>query len=63
MLSVLVANGVDRVFLVPGKSCLGLLDALNDFPSLSAVTCRHESGAGLMSCADGRLTGRPRWSW
>ncbi len=59
MLGVLVANGVDRVFLVPGESYLGLLDALNDFPSLSTVTCRHESGAGFMACADGRLTGLP----
>ena len=59
MLAVLVANGVDRVFLVPGESYLGLLDALNDFPSLAIVTCRHESGAGFMACADGRLSGRP----
>ena len=59
LLSVLRANGIDRVFLVPGESYLGILDALYDFPGIDAVTCRHESGAGFMAVADGRLTGRP----
>lgn len=56
---ILADNGVDRVFMVPGESFLWLLDALNDFPQIDPVTCRHESGAGFMACADGRLTGRP----
>ncbi|WP_040123523.1 thiamine pyrophosphate-dependent enzyme [Paraburkholderia xenovorans] len=59
MLSVFAANGIDRVFLVPGESYLGILDALGDFPSIDVVTCRHESGAGFMACADARLTRRP----
>lgn len=59
LLSVLVANGIDRVFLVPGESYLGILDALHDFPQIDVVTCRHEAGAGFMACADGRITGRP----
>jgi acetolactate synthase-1/2/3 large subunit len=59
LLRVLAANGIDRVFLVPGESYLGLLDALNDFPQIDPVTCRHEAGAGFMACADGRLTRRP----
>ncbi|MFT4066294.1 thiamine pyrophosphate-dependent enzyme [Paraburkholderia sp.] len=59
LLSVLAANGVDRVFLVPGESYLGILDALADFPRIDVVTCRHEAGAGFMACADGRLTRRP----
>src|SRR5580658_4471441 len=59
MLSVFAANGIDRVFLVPGESYLGVLDALNDFPQIDVVTCRHEGGAGFMACADGRLTHRP----
>ncbi|MFW8564741.1 thiamine pyrophosphate-binding protein [Orrella sp. 11846] len=59
LMSVLAANGVDRVFLVPGESYLGILDALNEFPQIDVVTCRHESGAGFMACADGRLTRRP----
>jgi acetolactate synthase-1/2/3 large subunit len=59
LFSVLVRSGVDRVFLVPGESYLGLLHALGDFPQVDVVTCRHEAGAGFMACADGRLTRRP----
>ncbi|WP_094812781.1 thiamine pyrophosphate-binding protein [Bordetella genomosp. 12] len=59
LLNVLAANGVDRVFLVPGESYLGILDALVDFPQIDTVTCRHEGGAGYMAVADGRLAGRP----
>ncbi|MCC7549062.1 MAG: pyruvate decarboxylase [Burkholderiales bacterium] len=59
LLSVFAANGIDRVFLVPGESYLGILDALFDFPGIDVVTCRHEAGAGFMACADGRLTRRP----
>jgi len=59
LLKVFAANGVDRVFLVPGESYLGVLDALNDFPEIDVVTCRHEGGAGFMAVADGRLAGRP----
>ncbi len=59
LLSVFAANQVDRIFQVPGESYIGILDALGDFPEIDVVTCRHESGAGFMACADGRLTGRP----
>ncbi len=58
LLSVLQNHGVDRVFLVPGESYLGILDALCDFPGIDVVTCRHESGAGFMAVADARLSGR-----
>ena len=59
LLSVFREHGIDRVFLVPGESYLGILDALCDFPGIDAVTCRHESGAGFMAVADARLSGRP----
>lgn len=59
LLGVLSQAGIDRVFLVPGESYLGVLDALVDFPQIDTVTCRHEGGAGFMALADGRLTGRP----
>jgi len=59
LLNVLVANGIDRVFLVPGESYLGILDALLDFPAIDTVVCRHESGAGYMAVADGRISGHP----
>ena len=51
--------GVDRVFCVPGESYLPALDALANEPGLDLVTCRHESGAGLMAVTDAKLTGRP----
>ena len=47
------------MFLVPGESYLGILDALCDFPGIDVVTCRHEAGAGFMAVTDGRLTRRP----
>jgi acetolactate synthase-1/2/3 large subunit len=59
LLGVFARNGIDRVFLVPGESYLGVLDALHDFAGIDVVTCRHEGGAAFMACADGRLTGRP----
>src|SRR5665213_2319616 len=59
LLRVFLDNGVDRVFVVPGESYLGVLDALNDFPEIDVVTCRHESGAAFMAGVDGRITGRP----
>ncbi|NLY26628.1 MAG: pyruvate decarboxylase [Alcaligenaceae bacterium] len=59
LLNVLHTNGIDRVFLVPGESYLGVLDALIDFPGIQSIVCRHEGGAGYMAVADGRLTGRP----
>ena len=55
----LVANGIDRVFCVPGESYLGLLDALYGRSDIDTVVCRHEAGAGFMALADARLTGRP----
>jgi len=58
-IQALEAAGVDRAFLVPGESYLGVLDALVDFPGIDVVTCRHEAGAAFMAIADGRLTHRP----
>src|SRR5215470_15363303 len=55
----LVANGIDRVFCVPGESYLGLLDALYGRADIDTVVCRHEGGAGFAALADARLSGRP----
>lgn len=59
LFQVFADHGMDRIFLVPGESYLGLLDAVVDFPEIDVVTCRHEGGAGYMAVADGRLTRRP----
>ena len=59
LVSVLAANGIDRIFQVPGESFIGILDAIRDCAQIDLMTCRHEAGAGFMACADGRLTRRP----
>ncbi len=54
----LVAQGVTRVYCVPGESYLAALDALYDSP-IEVVVCRQEGGAAIMALTEGRLTGRP----
>ncbi|MEO5336270.1 MAG: thiamine pyrophosphate-binding protein [Magnetospirillum sp. WYHS-4] len=56
----LLAQGVERVYLVPGESFLPLLDALYDLQGrIRVITCRHEHGAICMAEAEAKLTGRP----
>jgi acetolactate synthase I/II/III large subunit len=55
----LAAHGVDRVYCVPGESYLAVLDALHESNTVATIVCRHESGAGFMAVADGKLTGLP----
>ena len=54
----LAAQGVDRVFCVPGESYLPVLDALHD-AAIETVVARQEGGAAMMAEADGKMTGRP----
>jgi acetolactate synthase-1/2/3 large subunit len=54
----LKAQGVDRVFCVPGESYLQVLDALAD-GGIDVVVARQEGGAAMMAEADGKMTGRP----
>ncbi|TVQ54456.1 MAG: thiamine pyrophosphate-binding protein [Rhodobacteraceae bacterium] len=54
----LEAQGVERVFCVPGESYLPVLDALRDSP-VETVVARQEGGAAMMAEADGKMTGRP----
>jgi acetolactate synthase-1/2/3 large subunit len=58
LVDTLEANGVERVFLVPGESYLAVIDALGDSP-IETVLARQESGAAFMADAVGKLTGRP----
>lgn len=54
----LIAHDVDKIWMVPGESFLGLTDALTDTPDkVQLVVCRHEGGAGFMAVADGRMRG------
>lgn len=54
----LEAEGIERVFSVPGESFLAVLDGLHDSGILNVV-CRHEGGAAMMAEATAKLTGRP----
>ena len=59
LVETLAAEGLDRIFCVPGESYLEVLDALYDTPAIQLVVCRHEGAAANMAEADGKLTGRP----
>lgn len=54
----LAAQGVERVFCVPGESYLAVLDALHD-SAIATVLARQEGGAAMMAEAEGKMTGRP----
>ena len=58
LIDALAANGVKRIFGVPGESYLAALDALVEV-DIDFVQCRHEAGAANMAEAQGKLTGRP----
>ncbi|MFZ1681702.1 MAG: thiamine pyrophosphate-binding protein, partial [Rhizobiaceae bacterium] len=58
IVEALEANGVERIYSVPGESYLAVLDALHDSP-IRNIVCRQEGGAAMMADCEGRLTGRP----
>lgn len=61
----LIGNGVEFFSCVPGESFLPVLDALYERGvgdrrgPVRLVTARHESAAGFMAEAAGKITGRP----
>ncbi|MES1201971.1 MAG: thiamine pyrophosphate-binding protein, partial [Pseudomonadota bacterium] len=60
LVEVLIAQGVERVFCVPGESFLAVLDALYEARDrIDTIVCRHEASAANMAEATGKLTGRP----
>lgn len=58
VVACLKAQGVERVFCVPGESYLDVLDGLHD-SGIEVVVARHEGGAAMMAEAEGKMTGRP----
>ncbi|WP_024588740.1 thiamine pyrophosphate-binding protein [Aliihoeflea sp. 2WW] len=58
IVDALEANGVERIYSVPGESYLAVLDALHD-SKIENVVCRQEGGAAMMADCEGRLTGKP----
>ncbi|MEM9048822.1 MAG: thiamine pyrophosphate-binding protein [Pseudomonadota bacterium] len=58
IVAALEAQGLERVFCVPGESYLDLLDALHD-SAIAVTVARQEGGAAMMAEAWGKMTGRP----
>ena len=54
----LEAEGVTRIFGVPGEENADLMISLQD-SDIDFVLCRHEQAAAFMADAHGRLTGEP----
>ncbi|WP_217915436.1 acetolactate synthase large subunit [Miltoncostaea marina] len=57
MVRCLEAEGVERIFAIPGEETLEIIDALSRSP-IDVVVVRHEQGAAFMADVHGRLTGR-----
>ena len=58
LVDCLRAQGVGRVFCIPGESFLAALDGLHG-SGIDVVVGRHEGGVAMMAEASGKLTGRP----
>ena len=52
IVEALEANGVDRIYCVPGESYLAVLDALHD-SLIRTIVCRQEGGAAMMADCHG----------
>lgn len=58
LVDALTAQGVTRVFCIPGESYLAALDGLYE-SGIDTVVARQEGGAAMMAEAHGKLTGHP----
>ena len=59
---MLLAEGVEYIFGNPGTSETPLMDALQDYPQLSYVTCLQEASAVGMADGYARATGKPAFA-
>ncbi len=57
MVRCLEAEGVERIYAIPGEETLEIMEALRE-SSIEIVIVRHEQGAAFMADVHGRLTGR-----
>ncbi|MEX2540919.1 MAG: thiamine pyrophosphate-binding protein [Trueperaceae bacterium] len=56
----LLAEGVSKLFTVPGESFLPVLDALYDVPErIELISTRHEEGAGFAAEGYAKASGEP----
>ncbi|MEW5421977.1 thiamine pyrophosphate-binding protein [Amorphus sp. 3PC139-8] len=58
LVDCLAANGVERIFCIPGESYLAVLDAFVD-ADIPVTVGRQEGGVAMMAEAWGKMTGRP----
>lgn len=59
LVAALAAHGARYVFGIPGVHTLPLYDALGDYPTLSPIVTRHESGATFAADGYARVSGAP----
>src|SRR3974390_2901886 len=59
VVEALQAEGVQRVYSVPGSHIHPIYDALSRVNSIELVTCKLEPNVSLMAEAHGRLSGKP----
>lgn len=59
VVEALQAEGVDRIYCLPGSHVLEIYDALAECPGIGLVTCKLESSISLMADIHGRVTGAP----
>jgi acetolactate synthase I/II/III large subunit len=53
------AEGVERIYSVPGSHIHPIYDGLSRVKSIRLITCKQEPNVSLMADAYGRLTGKP----
>lgn len=58
LVKCLEAEGVERIFGIPGEENLDVMDSLKD-SNIEFVLTRHENSAAFIASTCGRLTGRP----
>lgn len=59
VVDVMVKQGVEKVFCVPGESYLGILDGLYHHPQIQIISARHEGGASFMADGYAKMSGKP----
>ncbi len=54
-----ISYGIEYIFCVPGASIDPILNVLKEIDSPKLILCHHESTAGYMATAYGKITGKP----
>jgi acetolactate synthase I/II/III large subunit len=58
IVEVLVKEGVEKVFCVPGESYLSVLNELYQHPNIELITGRHEGGVSFMTEGYAKASGK-----